>query len=148
MAIATSIKFGKQAVLLGDGATSEVFTAPCGITSLTKSTNVEVSETQIPDCDDPDALSQVVIDEIARSKTLSGSGTLSTEALDTWRDWDDAGGEKNVRWFTDLSAGDGGGHYQGAGILTSFEETGERGGRWQVSFEIRISGPFPFTAAS
>lgn len=148
MAIATSIKFGTQAILLGDGATSEQFTAPCGITSLAKRTNVEANETTVPDCSDPDALGQVVIDEIARSKRLSGSGTLSTEALQTWRDWDDAGGEKNVRWFTDLAAINGGGHYEGAGILMNFEETGEKGGRWQVSFEIAITGPFPFTDAS
>lgn len=36
---AQTIKFGEQQLLIGDNATPEVFGAPCGITSLTKSTS-------------------------------------------------------------------------------------------------------------
>ena len=148
MAIGTSVKYGKQAILLGDGGTPETFAAPCGITSFSKSTNVQTNETVVPDCADGDALGEVQVDEIARSKRLAGSGLLTTEEIQAWRAWDDAGGEKNVRWFTDLLAASGGGHYEGAGVLTTFEETGEKGGRWQVNFEIAITGPFPFTPAA
>ncbi|WP_022697927.1 phage tail tube protein [Euryhalocaulis caribicus] len=147
MAQATSIKFGTQAILLGDGSTSEEFAAPCGLTSLSKQTNVETNTTAIPDCDDPDLAVWLAVDEVSRQMTLSGSGLLAQEALDTWREWDNTGGFKNVRWLTDLAAANGGGHYEGEALLTQFEETGERGQRWQVNIGITFSGKPTWTDA-
>ena len=64
MAAATPINFGDIAVLIGDGATPEVFTAPCGLTELTETTNVETNTTNIPDCDNVDIASWLAIDEV------------------------------------------------------------------------------------
>lgn len=141
MAQAVSIKFGLIALMLGDGATpTEVFAAPCGVTSLTITTNVETNTTNLPDCDDPDRASWLAIDEISRQKQVSGSGVLDRGAAEVWRAWDLAGGPKNVRVYTNLSAGAGGGHYAGPALLTAYEETGERGQRWQNSFTVTFDG--------
>jgi len=149
MATATSVGFGTQALLLGDGATSESFSAPCGITNLTKTTNVNIAETQVPDCADVDALMQIVLDEVSRNHQISFSGLLTTEALATWDAWDRAGGSKNIQWFRDLTSGNGGGTLAGAAYLTAFEEQGQReDGKWQISGTVRFSGAETWTPAA
>ncbi|MFZ2869845.1 phage tail tube protein [Zavarzinia sp.] len=141
MAQAVSIKFGLIALMLGDGATpTEVFEAPCGVTSLTVTTNVETNTTNIPDCEDPDLASWLAIDEISRQKQVSGGGLLAQASADTWNEWDLAGGYKNVRVYTNLSAANGGGYLVGPALLTAYEQSGERGQRWQNSFTITFDG--------
>ena len=147
MALATSIKFGTQAIRISDGASSPTFAAPCGLTQIGKSSSANTNETIIPYCDDPDKAERL-LDEISRSKTLNFSGILSVENLAVWQAWDDAGGPRDVQWFRDLTALNGGGYYQGSSILASFEETGDMGGRYQISGTIEISGAFPWTDAS
>lgn len=148
MAQATSIRFGSQQLLIGDGATpTEIFTAPCGITSLTKTTNVETETTNIPDCDDPDLASFLGIDEISRQIQVTFSGLLATEALPMWQTWDLAGGYKNIRWYRDLSAPNGGGYLAGQALLTQFEETGEAKRRYQVSGQVTFDGKPTWTSA-
>lgn len=148
MAQATTVRFGQQALLIGDGATpTENFTAPCGITSLTKTTNVETNTVNIPDCDDPDLASFLGIDEISRQIQIQFGGVLATEALDMWQEWDLAGGYKNVRWFRDLSAANGGGYLQGSALFTAFEEAGEAKQRYNITGTITFDGKPTWTPA-
>lgn len=151
MAQARTIRFGEGAILLGDGATTEVFTAICGFTELTLSMQINTEDTEVPDCDDPDAMVWVETDVRSQQLQLSGQGVLDKTALHgTWEPWAlgaDAGKAKNVRWMWDLPTADGGGYYQGPGILTNFEVTGQRGQKYQVNVTIVISGKPVFTAA-
>lgn len=140
MAQATTVRFGKQAILIGNGATPEVFTAPCGLTSLTKTTNVETNTVNIPDCTDPDLSSWLGIDEISRQIQLVFGGVLNTESLLMWQTWDLAGGYKNVRWFRNLDTTDGGGYLSGSALLSAFEETGEQKQRYQISGTLIYDG--------
>ena len=149
MTQATTIRFGRQAILIGDGATPvEAFAAPCGLTSLTKTTNVETNTVNIPDCTDPDLSSWLGIDEISRQIQLSFGGILNVESLQLWQEWDLAGGYKNVRWFRDLDLADGGGYLQGPALLTAFEETGEEKQRYQISGTITFDGKPTWTDAA
>lgn len=148
MTQATTFKFGKQAILIEWVEDSGTYTAPCGLTSLTKTTNVATETVAIPDCDDPDVASWLGIDEISRQIVLSGTGVAATESYDLWRAWDLAGGYKNVRWFTDLAAGDGGGYLQGSALLTTFEETAEEKRRWNLSIGLTFDGQPTWTAAA
>ena len=148
MAQATPVNFGDIEVLLGDGADPEVFTAPCGLTSLTETTNVESNTTNIPDCDDPDLASWLAVDEVSRQKVVSGTGVLAQEAFETWRAWDLAGGAKNVRVRYNIPANAGGGYIQGSAILSTFEKTGERGRKWQISVGVTFDGKPTWTAAT
>ena len=55
LALAKTIRFGQQVLLLGDRATpTETFAAPCVLTTLGFSTNISLVDTTVPDCDDPD----------------------------------------------------------------------------------------------
>lgn len=140
MAAATPINFGDIAVLIGDDATPEVFTAPCGLTELTETTNVETNTTNIPDCNNVDIASWLAIDEVSRQKVVSGNGMLSQEYFAEWNAWDLAGGTKNIRVLYDISAGNGGGYLEGPAVLTTFEKTGSRGSKWTVSVGMTFDG--------
>lgn len=148
MAQANTIKFGTQALLIGDGGSPEAFAAPCGITTLNKVTNVDAQTIAIPDCDDPDLAVWLGVDEISRQMVLSGSGTVATQSLPLWDAWDRNGGYKNVRWFRNLTAGNGGGYYQGSALLTQWEENAEARRRYTFNFAVTFDGRPTWTAAS
>jgi len=146
MAQAKTMKFGAAMIMLGDGASSETFAAPCGFTELTMTVNIESNTTNIPDCADPDFPAWLISDVVSKQMTLQGSGVLDTDAMQTWQDWWFGNeSEINVRWFRDLSSAEGGGYFEAPAILTSYEETGSRGQRWQVSVAIAMNGKPTFT---
>lgn len=90
MAVATTIKGGKVRVLLGDGASPEVFAAPCGFTSRSVTLNKALNEFQLPDCDDPDKIDWLGRDASSLSMSVSGEGVLASESVETWLDaWED-----------------------------------------------------------
>ena len=148
MAQAKTMKFGSAMILLGDGASSETFAAPCGFTEITMTVNIESNSTNIPDCSDPDLPSWLVSDTVSKQIALSGNGVVDTDAMQTWRDWwlGDTD-EKNVRFMIDLLAANGGGYLEAPGILTSYEMTGSRGQRWTNSVGISLNGKPTFTDA-
>lgn len=148
MALAKTLRFGQQAILIGDGATpTENFDAPCGFTSLNLTVNIETNSSNVPDCDDPDLPSWLVSDEVSKQMVVGGSGVVDTDAMQVWRDWLLDGGEKNIRWSTDGTGANGGGYFQAPGILSTYEETGERGQRWNTNIAITLNGKPAFTAS-
>lgn len=81
----TTIKGGKVRVLL-DPAGSGSYAAPCGFTSKSVTFSKGLEETNIPDCDDPDAVDWVGRDATSLSISVSGEGVLAYESQDTWLD--------------------------------------------------------------
>lgn len=149
MAQAKTIKFGSTAILLGNGATpTEVFSAFCGLTEMALTVNIETNTTNVPDCLDPDLPSWLETDIVSQQMTLTGNGVLDTDAMQEYQDWFMTGDQRNVRWFRDLTAGAGGGYFQAPAILTSYEETGQRGQRWNVAIGVTLNGKPTFTAAT
>lgn len=149
MAQAKTLKFSNQLIMLGDGATpTEAFAAPCGFTTLSMTVNIEVSSTNVPDCDDPDLPAWLESDEVSKQMALSGDGVLDRDAMQIWREWLLAGGEKNVRWFTSGAAADGGGYYEAPAILSQYQETGQRGQRWNISIGLTLNGKPTWTDAA
>lgn len=148
MAQAKTIRFAGQLMMLGDGETPEVFAAPCGFTSLNLSVNIETNSTNVPDCLDPDLPAWLESDEVSKQMTVGGNGVIDRDAIQIWRDWLLTGGEKNVRWFTSGTAAEGGGYWQAPGILSTYEETGERGQRWQLNIGITLNGKPIWTDAT
>lgn len=140
MAQIQSIKFGEQMLLIGDGADPEVFSSPCGINSLTKSTSTNTSDVDLPDCDDPDLVVWLGIDEVSKRMTLTGSGTIAQQALAMWQEWELDGGTRNVRWLRNLTNLALRGYLEGPALLTEFEETSEARGRYTFSFTIIFDG--------
>lgn len=146
---AQTVRFGRAFVLIGDGATSEVFTAPCGFSELTMTLNIESNTVNIPDCDDPDLAAWLATDIVSQQMTLQGSGVLDTTAMQMWQGWylDHGSEERNIRWFRDIPNLQGGGYFQAPGVMTAYEETGSRGQRWQLSVGLALNGKPTFTPA-
>src|SRR5690554_2469976 len=149
MAQAKTLRFAEQALLLGDGETPEVFTAPCGFTSLNLTVNIETNTTNVPDCEDPDLPAWLASDEVSKQMVLGGDGVLDTDAVQLWREWLLEGGERNVRWLTDGATNtEANGYFEAPGILTTYEETGTRGERWSLNIGITLNGAPTFTAVT
>lgn len=143
MAKATTVAFGSFLVKIGDGASPEVFTAPCGLTSKGFNQTASTQETTVPDCADPDAPAYVerAVDTI--SAEITGSGVLATEAFTTWQAWFDSAAAKNFRVYP---KGASGGYYSGAGILTAFNNKVDRGQKVNVDVTIQTDGEYTWTA--
>lgn len=140
MAQALTVKFGEQQLLIGDGGSPQVFTAPCGITGLTKTTTTNTSDIDIPDCDDPDLVVWLGIDEVSKRMTLTFSGTVAQQSLATWQDWELDGGLRDVRWFRNLNDLALRGYLEGPALLTEFAETSEARGRFTFTGTIIFDG--------
>lgn len=153
MAQAKTITFGKVLLLLEEQDSSGgagTYVAPCGVEQLTMTINVETNNTNIPDCDDPDLASWLATDVVSQQMTIEGEGVLDTDAMQMWQDWwyNDGASERNVRWYRNLTAPNGGGHFQGPAVLTAYSETGQRGQRWRQTFTLALNGKPTFTPAT
>lgn len=86
MAQPTTARFGMFRVLLGDGASPEQFTAPCGFTSKSLTLTKNLTEINLPDCDDPDAVGWLGRDAQSLSMAINGEGVLASESVEAWLD--------------------------------------------------------------
>jgi hypothetical protein len=69
---------------LGDGATPEVFAAPCGFTSKGVTISKNMQEINIPDCTDPDAPTWVGRTVQSQTATITGDGVAAGESVPDW----------------------------------------------------------------
>lgn len=138
MAAPTTARFGKFKILLGDGADPEVFTAPCGFTSKSLQLTKALTEVNLPDCDDPDAVAWVGRDAQSLSASVSGEGVLSSESVDAWlAAWENVESisvkviiefpAKTITWTGKMH-------------VSTFSPTSEQGGRVTASVEMQSDG--------
>jgi predicted secreted protein len=146
MAKPTVLSSSKLLIMIGDGAGSEVFTAPCGLTTRGINFSKETNDTNIPDCDDPDAPAWAGRDVVSLSGSVSGSGILAKEALATWRGFFFSTEPKNCRVM--LDGGTGWGYWAGSFHCTTFNVTGELGDKVQVEIELQNDGEVTWVATS
>ena len=135
MTEATTISGGTFLVLLGDGASPEVFTAPCGLTTRGFNQTKAVNETIIPDCADPDAATWAHRDAASFSGSISGAGLLAMESIPAWQAFFSSNASKSVK----IQCG-GAGHWTGKFHCTKFEVGGENKKRATVSIELQSDG--------
>jgi predicted secreted protein len=136
MAQATTIKFSKFRVLLGDGASPEVFTAPCGFNSRSLKRTKGTNEIDIPDCSDEDAPAWVGREVKSLDWSVSGEGVLAAEAVAAWEDFFDSIDSRHVQIEIEFPAPVGTITMNGSAHLTNYEVNGERGGKVQLSIEL------------
>jgi predicted secreted protein len=149
MAKPKTLSASKLLVLLGNGATpTEVFTAPCGITTRGIAFGKDTTDVTVPDCDDPDAPSWVERDVRSLSGTITGSGILALEALPTWWEFYNSTTPTNARVKLDAPALDNGGHWAGAFICTEFSVTGDLGDKVAVAVTLISSGEIVWVDAA
>jgi predicted secreted protein len=141
MAQPTVLAGTKLLILVGDGATPEVFSQPCGLTTRGITFNASTNSTLIPDCDDPEAPAWEAKDVNALSAQVSGSGVMAVESFDTWNDWFQAAEAKNCQiTLDDPSLG----HWQGQFILTSLKYNGQRGNKVLLDITMDNNGAVPW----
>jgi len=140
--------FGEFVLLLGDGQPSETFAAPCGFTSRGFNQTANTQSTTVPDCADEDAPAYADrgVDELSAS--ISGSGVMALEALQTWREYFASGQPKNVRVVVNKPVADGGGHWQGLFVCTQFNLSAEKGQKVQAEITLENAGAYAWTDAA
>ena len=149
MAKAKVIRGTKCLIQLGDGTTpTEVFAAPCALTTKSFELTTETNDETVVDCADLEAAPFVDRFAVSRSARISGSGKVDMDSLAIWRTWALAGVPKNVRFRFDLTGANGGGYYAMSGLLSSFSITAENNGNADIEIEIASNGAVAWTAAS
>jgi predicted secreted protein len=134
MTQASTLKFSQFLIKLGNGMSPEVFAAPCGLNSRGFSRTASTSDTNVPDCADPDAPSWLERDVVSLSGQMSGSGVVADEDFDTWNDWFESGVSKHIQITL------GSRTWTGSAILSKLDITGQRGQRVQFSVSIDSDG--------
>ncbi|WP_089177254.1 phage tail tube protein [Bosea sp. AS-1] len=147
MAQAQTFRWSGYRVLIGDGASPEVFSSPCGFTERSFSINRELAETLTPDCADEDAPAWMERDVTSQSATISGQGVLETTALPIWIGKLETTESFNARvelWRSGSKVGT----WEGAFALETFETSGTRGERVTVNVTMQSDGAVTYTAAT
>lgn len=139
----------KFLVLLGDGATPEVFGWPCGANTRSVTFTNNTGEVVTLDCDDPAGESAAIQRWVESQDTsMSISGRVALSALPMWRAWADGATVKNIRAVVDEPAASGGGYWGFPAILTSFEIAAEDKGTATFTASIVGAGLRVWTDAS
>jgi hypothetical protein len=145
----TTIKGSKFLIQLEqDPPGSGIFVAPCALTTKGIDFSAETNDFNVPDCDDPDAPTFTERVVSALSASVSGSGTLAMESLETWRMWLDSGLEKNIRVKIDAPLADGGGHWSMSAVITGFNVGANQGELATVELTIQSNGAWTWTDAA
>ena len=133
MAQPTVLPGTKLLILVGDGASPEVFAEPCGLTTKSFNLSAQTNTTIIPDCADPEAPAWEAKDVNSLAAHVSGSGVMAVESYQVWNDWFMSAAAKNAHIKLDNSAL---GYYSGSFILTSLRLTGQRGQKVTVDITL------------
>lgn len=141
MAKAKTVSFAKLIIQVGDGASPEIFAAPCGLTSRGFNRTANTNDVVVPDCDDEDAAAWIENDVVSLQAGVTGSGVLDLDALDVWDEWFESKELRNCRVVIDVPLAQNGRHYAGQFRLTGFNMTGEIGNKAQVEVTLASSGP-------
>lgn len=130
----------KVKILLGDGATPEVFAAFCGLTAESIAFATETNNFAVPDCDNPDDPTWQELAKASRNVAITGSGVLDTPTLSRYVDAYNSPDPVNTKVMLDVPAIDGGGEFQGKFMLTGFTMTGNQGALVTIDMTLASSG--------
>ena len=136
----------KMQIKIGDGATpTEVFDYPCGMTTKALNFTKNTNETNVPDCDDPDAPSWIQRGVLSLSADISENGILSMADLSVWQDFFESTNSRNVQVWIDVPAAEHGGHWDGKFHLTGFNITAEQGNKVNAAVTMVSDGEIVWT---
>ena len=138
MAQATTTRFGKFRVMLGDGGSPQEFASPCGFTSKSLALTKNLSEVNIPDCDDPDAVPWIGRDAQSLSAAISGEGVLAAESVENWLDAFENVDSVDVRIECEFPAKEI--IWTGKMHVATFTIASEQGGRVTANVEMQSDG--------
>lgn len=142
----TTQTFGEMLVELGNGASPEVFAAPCGFDTKALNLTATASEANIPPCNAPDTPGWTARGVSAFSAEITGSGVYAAEDGAMWSAFLLGGLARNVRVTVSPSE-----IYIGPAILTALGATAalaSNGKLVQRSVTMSSAGPWTNTAAT
>lgn len=129
-------------------ATTPSFEMPCGFLSKSLEISATSGETEVGDCDDPDAPVWTERDVRALSARVSGQGVLAMESYATWRSMLGQPGRLIRVEFNDTAA-NGGGYWQGRAILNTLTHgSGNRGEKLTLNIDMSSDGEWTWTPAA
>lgn len=143
MAQPTTDTFGNFKIYVGDGASPEAFTVPCGFVNKALNLEADASASLVPDCDNPEDPAWEDAGITVKRATVQGNGVMAEESYETWRAWWDSGAAKNVRVEKTM------GYWQGPALITSLGESaalGQDGNIIQLAVALRNAGAWTWTA--
>lgn len=143
MAQPTVLPGTKLLILVGDGASPEVFATPCGLTTSGIDFAASTNTTVLPDCADPEAAAWEAKDVNGLSASVTGSGVMAVESFNVWNNWFQSADPKNVQIKLDATAL---GHWAGSFILTGLKFGGVRGNKVTVDVTLANNGAVPWVA--
>lgn len=138
MAQPVTARAGKFKVYLGDGASPEQFTAPCGFTSKSLTLSKSLSEVSIPDCDNPDAPIVIGRDVESISASVSGQGVMAAESVVDWLAAYESTESVSVKIEVEFSTGTV--IWTGFMHIESLEAGAEQGGRVTLNVSMQSDG--------
>jgi hypothetical protein len=148
MTQATTRSFAGYQVLLESTTTAGTFVAPCGLTERSVQFTKDLSDTNVPDCDNEDNASWTERDVVAKSVRVSGQGVMARESEDRWRAAYESDQPVQVRIQKSGNLAAGGGYWLGKFHLSSMEDGATKGNRVTKSIEMQSTGPVVWTPAS
>ncbi|HWK65398.1 MAG TPA: hypothetical protein VNS34_10680 [Rhizobiaceae bacterium] len=134
-----SVRFGQQQLLVEEPVGSGIFSAPCGITGLTRNVTTNTNDVALPPCDDPEAVIWLGIDAVSKRMTLTFTGTLADNALPIWDAWSMGKDLRLVRWYRNIGAPNQG-YWEAPAMLTEYTEESTDRGRYTNSGTIIFDG--------
>lgn len=145
MALATVYPFSQFVILVGDGATPEVFDDPCGLTTRGFTRTANMNDTNIPDCADPDKPSWLGRDVVSYQAAITGAGVVAKESMPIWEGWWKDGTTKNIQIMLGKSADLDKMVWQGPAKLQELAITAERGQKVNMNINIVSDGEIALT---
>lgn len=121
------LKSGYISVLIGNGASPEVFTKLCGATSKSFTYQKNTTDDVLDPCDDPEAIPARVLQVTGRQWDIALNIVFNRTQHELIRDLMESSDSTNMRFEFTEPTGDAvdAGYWQGPAQVTNFQVTGE-----------------------
>lgn len=138
MAQPVTAKFGAMIVSLESLDSPNQFHAPCGFTSKSLVMGKNLSEIQLPDCNDPDLASWLGRDVQSKTAAISGEGVMAAESVETWLDFYESDVSREVE--VEITFSTGVLVFLGTFHLENWTMGAEQGGRVTCNISMQSDG--------
>lgn len=136
-----SVRGVKLVLKVGNGAGTEVFTTLCTVNAQRAiAFDAETNETEIIDCDDPDAIAWKSLEKKSLQMTFTGGGMFDRRNTKRLWDWWRSEDPKNCKVILDDDDPDNVITWSGAFQLTNFDLQGDRGAKAQANMTLKSDG--------
>ena len=136
----------KILIMVGDGATPEVFAHPCLINaSRSFQLSATTVDSVVPDCDDMEAPAWTEREKDAISATVTGEGVMDADSLEEYLTWVTEAASRNCKIV--IADGQAAGQtLTGKFHLTEFQNSGDRKAKTESSITLMSDGPLVISA--